>query len=255
MAIPDDDNRYLALPYRQSAQLSRDLDGSFNKIINTGALIDGFIGNAAGMDIFETVFFTRQVAGAGESGGSPPTGFKLGGVVTGPISSGNSIPVTGVQASTVVFKKGDSIEIDEDDGVFMVNPITRETLPQRAQFVVSEDIISDGAGNATILVDPEIITTGAYQNISAAIPNGAQIFLAEDHNVSMFFHNQAIVFAAPPITELKGGVEVYTAYSDLYKLSMTYTAGGDIINYKQRDRVDILAGRQINPEFAIRIRS
>jgi len=79
--------------------------------------------------------------------------------------------------------------------------------------------------------------------------------LADDHNVSIAFHNQAIVFAAPPIKELKGGVEVVTTYSDLYKLAMTYSLGADIRNYVQLDRLDVLGGVAINPEFAVRVRS
>ena len=89
----------------------------------------------------------------------------------------------------------------------------------------------------------------------AAIPNGAQLYVANSHNVSMAFHNQAIVFAAPPIKELKGGVEVVTAYSDLYKMAMTYTLGADIRNYIQLDRLDVICGDAINAEFAVRVRS
>ena len=69
------------------------------------------------------------------------------------------------------------------------------------------------------------------------------------------FHTQAIVFAAPPIKELKGGVEAVTSYSDLYKLALTATLGADIRNYQQLDRVDVLSGCTINPEFAVRMMS
>src|SRR6185437_7899721 len=141
-------------------------------------------------------------------------------------------------------------EIADAAGVFMVNPLTYEPLEQRAQFVVTADVISSGV-TASIPVNPTIVVSGARQNISAAIPNGAQIWLSDDHNVSLAFHNQAIVFAAPPIKELKGGVEVVTTYSDLYKMAITYTLGADIRNYIQLDRLDMLGGVAINPEFAV----
>ncbi len=256
LGIPEDGNRYFANSPRVSAGLSNSLYNVFNMTVNTGALLDGFIGHLSGFDFFKTNFLKRQIAGAGETGGSPPTGFKLGGIVTnGPITGGNTIMVSGVVASSVVFKAGDSIEIDPAAGVFMVNPLTYEPLTQSAQFVVTQDVISDGSGNATILVNPTIVISGARQNISAAIPMGAQILLAKDHNVSIAFHNQAVVFAAPPIKELKGGVEAVTTYSDLYKLAMTYSLGADIRNYVQLDRLDIIAGVSINPEFAVRVRS
>lgn len=256
LGIPEDGNRYFANPPRVSANLSNDLKEVFNMTVNRGALLDGFIGHLSGFDFFKTNFLKRQIAGAGQAGGSPPTGFKLGGTVTnGPIASGNTISVTGVVASDLVFREGDIIEIADAAGVFMVNPLTYEPLEQRAQFVVTADVISTVGGTADIPVNPTIVVTGARQNISAAIPNGAQILLSDDHNVSIAFHNQAIVFAAPPIKELKGGVEVVTTYSDLYKLAMTYSLGADIRNYQQLDRLDVIGGVAINPEFAVRVRS
>lgn len=252
LGIPEDGNRYFANPPRVSAGLSNDLHNVFNMTVNRGALLDGFIGHLAGFDFFKTNFLMRQIAGAGEAGGAPPTGYKLGGIVTnGPITGGNLISVSGVVASSLVFRKGDLITIDIASGVFMVNPLTYESLSTTAQFVVTADVISTVGGTADIPVNPTIVISGARQNISAAIPNGAQILLVEDHNVSIAFHNQAIVFAAPPIKELKGGVDAITTYSDLYKLAMTYSLGADIRNYIQLDRLDVIGGVAINPEFAV----
>ena len=255
LGIPEDGNRYFANPPRVSANLSSELKDSFNMTVNRGALMDGFIGHLSGFDFFKTNFLRRQIAGAGGIIVTPPTGFLDGGQVTnGPITGGNTIIVTGVQANTLVFREGDSIEIADAAEVFMVNPLTYEALSQRAQFVVTADVTSVGA-NATIPVNPTIVTSGARQNISAAIPDGAQIWLAQSHNVSIAYHNQSVVFAAPPIKELKGGVEAFTTYSDLYKMSMTYTLGADIRNYIQLDRLDVICGDAINPEFAVRVRS
>ena len=252
LGIPEDGNRYFANSPRVSASLSNDLHNVFNMTVNRGALLDGFIGHLAGFDFFKTNFLLRQIAGLGQAGGAPPTGFKLGGIVTnGPIVGGNLISVSGVVASSLVFRKGDLITIDAASGVFMVNPLNYESLSSTAQFVVTADVNSTVGGTADILVSPSIVISGARQNISQAIPNGAQILLVADHNVSIAFHNQSIVFAAPPIKELKGGVDAITTYSDLYKLAMTYSLGADIRNYIQLDRLDVIAGVAINPEFAV----
>jgi len=256
LGIPEDGNRYFANPPRVSASLSNDLHNVFNMTVNRGALLDGFIGHLAGFDFFKTNFLTRQVAGAGQLGGSPPTGFKLAGTVTnGPITGGNTISVTGLGQApgTLVFKKGDLLTIDIAADVFMVNPLTYAPLETTAQFVVTADVISANGTTADIPVSPTIVISGARQNISAAIPQGAQILLVDDHNVSIAFHNQAIVFAAPPIKELKGGVDAITTYSDLYKLAMTYSLGADIRNYIQLDRLDVIGGVAINPEFAVMV--
>lgn len=250
LGIPEDGNRYLALPPRAAASLADALKGSFNMDINRGALMDGFIGHLSGFDIFKTNFLTRHITGAGQAGGSPPTGFKLSGIVTGPIASGNSIPLTGLTAGAV-FTVGDLIQLSDADNTWMVNPLIYDSLSTAAQFVVAANAVADGGGNVTLTVLPEIITTGARQNISQAIPNGAQMLLRTSYNRAIAFHNQAVVFAAPPISELKGGVEVVTTYSDLYKLAITYTLGADIRNYVQLDRLDVLSGVTINGEFAV----
>lgn len=256
LGIPEDGKRYLALSPRQAASLSTALSNFFNPTINTGALIDGFIGHLSGFDCFKTNFLRRQIAGTGEAGAAP-AGFKLGGVVTnGPITGGNTIAVNGLVINqAIAFRKGDILEIDDAAGVFMVNPLTYEPLSQRAQFVVTADTPSDGAGAANIPVNPTIVISGARQNISAAIPNGAQVLLSDDHNVSIAFHTQAIVLAVPPLKELRGGVEAVTSYSDLYKMAITASLGADIRNYQQLDRCDIIAGETTNPEFAVIIRS
>lgn len=255
LGIPEDGKRYAAIPPRIAANLSNDLFAVFNNSVNTGALIDGFIGHLSGFDFFKTNFLNRQIAGAGQAGGAPPAGFKLGGTVTnGPIVSGNTISVTGLVANqAAAFNVGDIIEIADASNVFMVNPLTYQPLSQRAQFVVTATTPSTAGGTADIPVNPTIVTSGARQNISAPIPNGAQVLLRLDHNVSLAYHTQAIVFAAPPLKELKGGVEAVTRYSDLYKLAMTYSLGADIRNYEQLDRIDVIAGVAINPEFAVRI--
>lgn len=262
LGIPEDGNRYFANSPQVSAALSNDLYTVFNMTVNRGALMDGFIGHLAGFDFFKTNFLKRQIAGVGEAGSSGVAGFKLGGLVDGPISSGNTITLTNLVASSMVFKAGDKIQLAESAGVFMVNPLASlgqtggyAPLSQTAQFVVLEDAISDGGGAVTITVSPSIVVSGARQNISGAIGDGAQMLLADDHNESIAFQNQSIVFAAPPITELKGGVEAVTTYSDLYKMAMTYTLGADIRNYVQLDRLDIIAGVAINPEFAVIVMS
>ena len=224
LGIPEDGNRYWANSPSVSANLTNALYNVFNMTVNRGALLDGFIGHLSGFDFFKTNFLQRQVAGLGEAGGAPPTGYILAGTVTnGPISGGNTISVTGLGQApgAVVFNQGDLLTFLPAAGTFMVNPLTYEPLAQPSQFVVTAPVISSDGNVANILVNPTIVVSGARQNISAAIPNGAQVLLAQSHNVSIAFHNQAIVFAAPPIKELKGGVEAVTSYSDLYKIALT----------------------------------
>lgn len=260
LGIPEDGNRYFANPPPVSASISNDLFTVFNMTVNRGALLDGFIGHLSGFDFFKTNFLQKQIAGTpGAAGGSPPSGYVAAGTVAnGPISGGNTIQLSGLASTLgqVLFNVGDIITLDAAANVFMVNPLTYEPLSQTAQFVVTAQVVGDGSSTTyNVSVNPTIVTSGARQNYSNIIPNGAQAYLASSHNVSMAFHNQAVVFAAPPIKELKGGVEAVTSYSDLYKMAMTYSLGADIRNYVQLDRIDIIAGVAINPEFAVIVMS
>lgn len=259
LGIPEDGKRYAGVPPRVSASLNNNLYNVFNQTVNTGALIDGFIGHLSGFDFFKTNFLGRQIAGAGQLGGSPPAGMLLAGTVTnGPIVGGNTISVTGLGQApgTVVFNVGDIIQVAPAAGVYAVNPLTYQPIyAAPAQFVVTAQVVSANGSTADIPVNPTIVVSGARQNISAAIPNGAQMLLYASHNVSLAYHTQAVVFAAPPIKELRGGVESVTRYSDLYKLAMTYSLGADIRNYEQLDRIDVICGVAINPEFAVMIMS
>jgi hypothetical protein len=51
-------------------------------------------------------------------------------------------------------------------GVFDVNPITKATLPFLKQFVVKANGSSDGAGNLTLTIAPQIISSGAFSRTS-----------------------------------------------------------------------------------------
>src|SRR5690606_40343710 len=114
LSIPEDGIRYCGVAPRVSANLNNDLFNVFNPPVNTGALIDGFIGHLSGFDFFKTNFLTRQIAGAGEAGGAPPAGFKLGDDVTnGPIAGGNTNPVYGAVAMHLVIICGAAVELAE----------------------------------------------------------------------------------------------------------------------------------------------
>lgn len=263
LGIPDDGRRYLGVDAYNAGAIAQNLYTNFNNRVNTGALMDGFVGELANFGIFQSNFLTRQTAGTGEAGGAPPTGFRLAGTVTGgPVSSGSSLSLTGLVAASQVFNEGDIIEVADASNVWMVNRLNYENIRdpnnavsglQRAQFVVTADVTSTAGGTATVPISPEIVVAGARQNISAAIPNGAQMYLRLSHDVSLAYHAQACVFAAPPMAMLKGGVEVAQSYSDMYKLSLTNTVGADVRNYRQLNRLDLICGVTINPEFAVRL--
>lgn len=254
--IPDDGMNHVVLTVDDSVSLANGVNNYFNEPVNTQGLMKGLIGRLAGMDIVETVFLGKHTAGTGD-GNAAVAGLIPAGAIKGAVSSGSSLLVDGLPATTNgVFKKGDVIVItDSSAQPYFVNPISKASTARKAQFTVTADVNSDGAGEATVPVSPEIIISGAYQKFTGAIPDNATVQIYDSHNVSLAFHMNALVFAAPRMAEKVGGVVSKTQYSDRYKVSVRYEQGADITNDLQLDRLDVLFGRTVNPEYGVRIMS
>lgn len=99
------------------------------------------------------------------------------------------------------YKAGEKFTIA---GVYAVNPRNKVTMTYLKQFTVMADAASDGSGNATLTISPPIITTGAFQNVSAApADNAAMTFLgalSTTFNFNAAFHESAVklVGVRPP---------------------------------------------------------
>lgn len=100
------------------------------------------------------------------------------------------------------FKAGEKITID---GVYAVNPRNKATQTYLKQFTITADATSDGTGNVTLTISPAIITSGAYQNVSAAPADNAAVTvlgaLSTSFLLNAAFHKSAIklVSANPPM--------------------------------------------------------
>lgn len=163
------------------------------------------------------------------------------------ITDGWSNSVTGV------VKEGDVFTID---GVYAVNPVTKATLPFLKQFVVRADANSNGSGQATITIYPAIITSGAFQNVSAAPADNAAITMlgsaSTGYRQNMVFHKNAFALAIVPMIKPPGAVDVaresYKGTS--VRLIPYYTGSNDTSAW----RLDVLYGvKAIDPRLATRL--
>jgi hypothetical protein len=99
------------------------------------------------------------------------------------------------------YKAGEKFDIA---GVYAVNPRNKVTLTYLKQFTVMADATSDGSGNVTLTISPPIITSGAFQNVSAApADNAAMTFkgaLSTTFNFNAAFHESSVklVGVKPP---------------------------------------------------------
>ncbi len=82
-----------------------------------------------------------------------------------------SLIIDGVGANATIARG----EVFTIAGVFAVNPRSKATLPFLAQFVNLTAATADGSGNVTLTIANPIITSGAYQNVSAAPADNAVI--------------------------------------------------------------------------------
>jgi hypothetical protein len=142
--------------------------------------------------------------------------------------------------------------------IFGVNPVTKATLANLQQFVVIADVTADGTttNETTLTIAPPIITSGAFQTVSAT-PVANQTITILGTSVSNYvqnlvFHKNAFTLAMVPLEMPQGVVDAARkSYKGLSARVVPYYDGtNDISNW----RLDILYGvKAIDPRLATRL--
>jgi hypothetical protein len=216
--------------------------------------LKGRMGIAAG---FEWVMDQNvQTHVTGPFGGTP--------AVNGAGQSGTSIITDGWTAAAALrLRRNDVISFAD---VYAVNAVSKATLADLASFVVTQDVSSDGSGNATIPLEPEIILSGPRQNVSALPADGALINIfgkAQADHASIAstnspqqiaYHKEAFGFAMVPM-ELPAGTDKAARSVDRETgVSIRTVRDYDIMKDRFITRCDILYGwAPLLPSFACRI--
>lgn len=130
-------------------------------------------------------------------------------------------------------------------GVFAVNPRTKDLFPYLQQFVVLADATADGSGNATLTIANPIITTGAYQSVSAAPANGATITwkgtASTSYAQNTAFHNTALKLVSAKMIMPYTGEAAYSTDPDT-GITVRYWRYSDGTNDVHNHRFDIIYG-------------
>ncbi len=157
--------------------------------------------------------------------------------------------------TVVTIKQGEVFTISN---VFAVNPVTKETLPHLQQFVVKADATAHTTttSSTTLTISPPIITTGAFQTVSAVAADDATITImgtaSTAYSQNMVFHKNAFALALVPMIKPPGAVDVAReSYKGLSVRVIPYYAGAsDVSSY----RLDVLYGtKTIDPRLATRL--
>ena len=227
MAAPRDGQRSLISNPALNASLVQGFGGFFNnpsKIssqFNTGMLSDSFGFNSA-MD---------QNVDVHTNGAATATNINGAG------QTGSTITVVAVAGGTLT--RGTVITLP---GVFAINPQSRQSTGQLANFVVTADV---AAGQTSIPISPAIVTSGAFQNVTAS-PTTAQPYVIQgaastSYGTNVAYHKDAFTLAMVPMwapPSGKGNVSVSQMSDDGLTVKVTEIYDG--INDVSVMRLDVL---------------
>jgi hypothetical protein len=185
----------------------------------------------------------------GPLGGTP--------LVNGTMAQGATTLVTDAWTAAAAsrLKKGDVFTIAN---VFAVNPQSRQSTTQLRQFVVTADVSSDGAGNASIPISPALQSTGAFATINAMPADNAALTIMGAANTlsqaNLAFHKDAFVLGCADLLVPKGVDMASRSSSKKVGLSIRMVRQYTINSDAFPTRFDTLYGyKTVYPELACRI--
>lgn len=211
----------------------------------------GLVAAGLGFDWFMTQNAPSFTTGA--QGGTP--------VVAGAGQTGSSIATSGWSNNTQVLNQGDVIFFA---GVHRINPLTRQSTGDLRPFVVQANVVSNGAGLATIpigCVDGDGITlAGPYQTVDLSPANNASVTVngasAVQSNRGVAFHPEAFAFGCADLEMYDNQHMMEMAADKELGLAIRMWAQPDINTDRLLMRLDVLGGWiTMYPQAAVRIAS
>jgi hypothetical protein len=244
LGAPQEDRRLIMNPASYWA-VANGLSNNFVTKTSEPALIKGYLSTIGNQELYMDQNIGAQAASV--YGGTPLTN-----IVTP--QSGNTVVTDGWTATTTVLAVGTVFTID---GVFNINPQSRQSTGVLKNFTVTTATVTDGSGNSTITFSPAIVTSGAYQNVSAAVADGKAITIKTGLTTVSLLQNfafcrDAIGLVMVPM-EIPGGVD-FAARETYKNISMRVIRAYDINNDVFPTRADILYGTaQYYDELGVRL--
>lgn len=180
MGAPTEERFFITNP-RTNGYLVAGMSGMFNAVpAISGQFNTGKMKNALGFD-----FVMSQNVSTHTNGAATATNINGAG------QTGSALTVVAVAGGTLT--KGTKITLP---GVFAVNPQTRQSTGVLANFVVTADAL---VGATTINISPAIVTSGAFQNVTAS-PTTAQPYVIQGaastaYGANVAFHRDAFTLA------------------------------------------------------------
>src|SRR3990167_6289327 len=167
--------------------------------------------------------------------------------------SGGDIDTDGWTSTTL--NEGDVLTFD---GVFAVNPVTKATLGNLAQFVVTAQI-SDTAGAINVPISPSMVGPGSpFQNVAGLPANNTPVnVLGASATVSpqnLVWNKEAVTVAVIGLKKPEGVNQASVKYDDKSGVGIRYIEWYDGDSDLWKSRFDVVYGILAQrPEWACRI--
>jgi hypothetical protein len=239
--------RYVTVNPAANAALIEGMKGLFNPVSTISAQFkNGMFGEGIlGFDELNMSQSIKQFTTGTRTGAHSVT-------TTVSTQGASTIAITGTGTQTI--KKGDVFTIN---GVFAVNPQTRESTGSLQQFVCTEDVAAVAGAYATVKISPAIYTSAhALATVSSFPQAGDTItFLggaSTQYPQNLVYHRDAIAFATADLLMPQG---VDMASRQVHNgISMRVVRQYDINNDRMPCRIDVLYGYNvIRPQMAVRL--
>lgn len=207
---------------------------------NKTALEKAMFGNLGGFDNYQSVFVPTHTVGP--LGGTPLVNGANQNVSYATQSVRDTWSQTLVTdgwtaAAGLRLRAGDVFTIA---GVNMINPNTKADTGRLQTFTVLQNASSDASGNATLTISPPIITSGAYQTVTAAPADNAAITIRSgaantSYRQSLLLDPQAIALVTRPLDiDNDRGLKTSTISGDYVTMSVSEWIDGNTLDLNLR---------------------
>jgi hypothetical protein len=207
---------------------------------NKMALEKAMFGNYAGFDNYQSAFIPTHIVGP--LGGSP----LVNGGAQAVLYATQSVRDTWSQsfvtdgwtaAAALRLRAGDVISFV---GVNAVNPNTKQDTGRLQTFTVLANASSDVSGNLTCTISPPIITSGAYQTVTAAPADNSAITVrtgtaGQATRQSLLLDPMAIALVTRPLDIPAGnGLKTSTVSGEFVTMSVSEWVDGNTLDQNMR---------------------
>lgn len=205
---------------------------------NKMALEKAMVGNFAGFDNYQSVFAPTHTVGVAT--GTPLVNGASQSVtyVTAKDTWSQTLVTDGWTSSTTgILKAGDVFTIA---GVNAVNPSTKASTGRLQTFTVLADANSGAStGPATLTISPPMITSGAFQTVTAAPADNAAITVkgtgGTSYRQSLIADPMAIALVTRPLDIPSGeGLKTSTVTGEFVTMSVTKATDFNTLNENMR---------------------